>query len=83
MRLSHRQLSAFMTVAATLNFTRAAERLHITQSALSQRIRQLEMEIGTTLLNRSCQGVELTEAGSRVLRFCRASSYSRAGPLVA
>lgn len=74
MRLSNRQLSAFMTVAATLNFTRAAERLHITQSALSQRIRQLEMEIGTTLLNRSSQGVEMTEAGRRVLRFCHASS---------
>lgn len=74
MRLSNRQLSAFMTVAATLNFTRAAERLHITQSALSQRIRQLEKEIGTTLLNRSSQGVEMTEAGNRVLRFCRASS---------
>jgi len=74
MRLSNRQLSAFMTVASTLNFTRAAERLHITQSALSQRIRQLEMEIGSVLLNRSSQGVELTEAGKRVLRFCRASS---------
>ena len=74
MRLSSRQLSAFMAVAATLNFTRAAERLHITQSALSQRILQLEKEIGTTLLNRSSQGVEMTEAGRRVLRFCRASS---------
>lgn len=73
MRLSNRQLSAFMAVAATLNFTRAAERLNITQSALSQRIRQLEIEIGSTLLNRSSRGVEITEVGSRVLRFCRAS----------
>ncbi len=74
MRLSNRQLTAFMAVAATLNFTRAADRVHITQSALSQRIRQLEGEIGSILLNRSSQGVELTEAGRRMLRFCRASS---------
>jgi len=74
MRLSHRQLTAFMTVAATLNFTRAAERLGITQSALSHRIRQLEMDLGTVLLNRSSQGAELTEAGNRVLRFCHTSA---------
>jgi len=74
MRLSNRQLTAFMTVAATLNFTRAAERLGITQSALSHRIRQLETDLGTVLLNRSSQGAELTEAGNRVLRFCHTSA---------
>lgn len=74
MRLSNRQLTAFMTVAATLNFTRAAERLGITQSALSHRIRQLEIDLGTVLLNRSSQGAELTEAGNRVLRFCHTSA---------
>jgi DNA-binding transcriptional LysR family regulator len=74
MRLSNRQLTAFIATAATLSFTRAAKQLGITQSALSQRIRQLENELGVTLLNRSSRGVELTEAGKRVLRFCRSSS---------
>jgi len=74
MRLSSRQLTAFMTVAATLNFTRAAERLNITQSALSHRIQGLESELGITLMNRSSRGVQLTEAGNRLLRFCRANA---------
>jgi DNA-binding transcriptional LysR family regulator len=74
MRLSNRQLTAFMTVAATLNFTRAAERLGLTQSALSHRIRQLENDLGTVLLNRSSHGSELTDSGNRVLRFCHTSA---------
>ncbi len=74
MHLSSRQLLAFMTVAATLNFTRAAQRLNITQSALSHRIKGLETELGVTLMNRSSRGVQLTEAGNRLLRFCRASA---------
>ena len=74
MRLSSRQLTAFMAVAATLNFTRAAGRLNITQSALSHRIRGLETELGVTLMNRSSRGVQLTEAGNRLLRYCRVSA---------
>ncbi len=74
MRLSNRQLTAFMTLAATLNFTKAAERLGITQSALSHRIRQLENELGTVLINRSSHGAHLTESGNRVLRFCHTSA---------
>ncbi len=72
MRLSTRQLEAFTTVAKTLNFTMAAARLHITQSALSQRIRKLEDELGVALLIRAPKGVRLTETGRRILRFCQA-----------
>lgn len=72
MQLSSRQLEAFVAVARTLNFTRAAERLNLTQSALSQRIRKLEEELGAALLVRAPGAVRLTETGSRILRFCEA-----------
>lgn len=72
MQLSSRQLEAFVAVARTLNFTRAAERLNLTQSALSQRIRKLEEELGAALLVRAPGAIRLTETGSRILRFCEA-----------
>jgi DNA-binding transcriptional LysR family regulator len=72
MQLSSRQLEAFVAVARTLNFTRAAERLNLTQSALSQRIRKLEEELGAALLVRAPGAVRLTDTGSRILRFCEA-----------
>ncbi len=58
-----RHLRYFDAVAETLNFTRAAERLHVTQSTLSHQIRQLEDEIGTPLFDRSGKQVRMTEAG--------------------
>ena len=73
MQLSSRQLEAFVVVARTLNFTRAAERLGLTQSALSQRIRKLEEELGAALLVRAPGAVRLTETGSRILRYCEAT----------
>lgn len=72
MQLSSRQLEAFVAVARALNFTRAAERLGLTQSALSQRIRKLEEELGASLLVRAPGAVRLTETGSRILRYCEA-----------
>ena len=62
-----RHLRYFDAVAETLNFTRAAERLHVTQSTLSHQIKQLEEEIGTPLFDRGGKQVRLTEAGE-VLR---------------
>ncbi len=58
-----RHLRYFLAVAEELNFTRAAERLHIAQPPLSRQIRDLEMAIGTPLIDRGSQPLRLTEAG--------------------
>jgi LysR family cyn operon transcriptional activator len=58
-----RHLRYFDAIAETQNFTRAAERLHVTQSTLSHQIKQLEEELGLVLFDRSHKKVALTEAG--------------------
>ena len=62
-----RQLEYFAAVARHRHFTRAAEALFVTQSALSQQVRRLEEELGMALLNRTSRGVELTAAGADLL----------------
>lgn len=62
-----RQLRYFIAVAETLNFSRAAETLYISQSALSQQIADLEREVGVDLLRRSKRSVELTVPGAALL----------------
>lgn len=66
-----RQLRYFVKVAETLNFSEAARSLFITQSTLSQQIRQLEDSLDTQLLNRTSHSVALTEAGEELLPYAR------------
>src|SRR5271168_2596379 len=61
--IENRHLRYFAVLAKTLHMTRAAERLHIAQPALTQNIQQLEEELGTLLIRRTGRKLSLTEAG--------------------
>ncbi|HVF27054.1 MAG TPA: LysR family transcriptional regulator [Pyrinomonadaceae bacterium] len=63
------QLRTFRVVAETLNFTRASERLHLTQSAISHQIKALERELGEPLFIRAKRGVKLSQAGKVALEY--------------
>ncbi|WP_027344844.1 LysR family transcriptional regulator [Hamadaea tsunoensis] len=68
-----RQLEYFVAVAEEQNFTRAAERVHISQSGVSAQIRQLEKELGAELFDRSGRSATLTVAGKAALEHARAA----------
>jgi DNA-binding transcriptional LysR family regulator len=68
-----RQLATFVAVAEEGSFTRASDRLHVVQSAVSAGVRNLERELGTPLFDRSTHKVQLTDAGHALLPEARAT----------
>ena len=66
-RMELRQLRYFVAVAETSNISRAAQKLFLTQPALSRQIKALEDEIGQSLLERSAHSIRLTPAGDALL----------------
>src|SRR5438309_4964584 len=60
-------LRALVAVGRERSFTKAAAKLRVSQSALSQTVRQLETRLGVRLLTRTTRSVSLTEAGERLI----------------
>jgi DNA-binding transcriptional LysR family regulator len=74
-----RQLEYFAAVADESNFTRAAARVHISQSGISAQVRALEKELGAELFDRSGRIARLTEAGREALPYAKAALDAVAG----
>ncbi|MEV0848615.1 LysR family transcriptional regulator [Streptomyces sp. NPDC049954] len=70
--MEFRQLKYFLAVAEESSFTRAAERVHVSQPGISAQIRQLENDLGATLVDRSGRGARLTAAGEVTAGHARA-----------
>ena len=68
-RLNYRHLHYFWAVAREGHLTRAAEQLHVSQSALSSQIRHLEEQWGQSLFTRAGRSLQLTEAGRLALKY--------------
>ena len=66
-----RQVRYFVAVAETLSFRQASNHLHVSQPSLSVQIKQLEDELGVSLLRRSKRHVEITQAGEIFLSAAR------------
>ena len=66
-----RHLRSFLAVAETLNFSRAAERLHLSQPALSRQVQELELDLAVTLFSREKGKVTLTDAGHTLVEHAR------------
>lgn len=64
-----RSIEVFVAVAHERSLTHAAERLNLTQPALGQRIKNLQIELGITLFRRSAKGMELTDKGAQLLQY--------------
>ena len=71
MNLNRDNLLAFYEVYKHNSFTKAAKNLHLTQSALSHRIRNLERDLEVTVFDREPTGLRLTDAGTKLLRYCQ------------
>ncbi len=68
-RLNYHHLYYFWAVAKDGNLTRTAEQLHVSQSALSTQIKQLEDQLGQALFTRAGRSLQLTEAGRVALTY--------------
>ncbi len=66
------RLKSFLVISDTGNLTRAAKRMHISQSALSSQLRQLEEEIGFLLFERTSRGMQLNHNGREMLPLAKA-----------
>ena len=64
-------LRSFVTIAETKNMTRAATRLHMTQSAISMQIKRVEESLDLTLFERTKKGMETTSAGEQLLHYAK------------
>ena len=71
LHLTLRQLKVFESVARHLNYTRAAQELHLTQPAVSMQIKQLEQGLDVPLFEQLGKRIHLTEAGTEVLAYAR------------
>ncbi|HTE83844.1 MAG TPA: LysR family transcriptional regulator [Dehalococcoidia bacterium] len=71
--VSARQLRAFTTVATTLSYAEAAERLHYTEPGVYAQVKRLESVLGCRLFERHGRGVRLTAEGTALLPACRAT----------
>lgn len=71
MQLSPDILRTFVAAAHTLNFTHAARKIHLTQSAVSMQMNRLEGDLGKVLFRRVTRGVELTPDGEALLKYAR------------
>lgn len=69
--LDAHQLNVFLVAAETLNFTEAAQKLHMSQPSVSQHIQSLEQQFGLTLFNRAGRHLELTDAGTALVPLAR------------
>lgn len=73
--MDFRHLRQFVVLAETLNFRRAADKLHMSQPPLSVSIRKLETELGVSLFSRGPDGVRLTDGGKAALEHARQALF--------
>jgi DNA-binding transcriptional LysR family regulator len=71
MSLDPRLLTSFVVLAEELHFSRAAQRLHMTQPALSQQVTRLELQLGVEVFERTRSSVRLSDAGAAILPAAR------------
>src|SRR5260370_14552708 len=73
------QLRSFLAIVDTGSFTRAAERVNKTQSAVSMHVRRLEEQLGCTLFVKQGRGARLSEEGEKLIDFARRMMQIEAG----